>query len=1697
MKSWRSKFLYGILCASLLSSLAGIHPVYAASLVVNTNADTTITDSFCSLREAITNANNDVATYPDCAAGMGADTISFSANYTITLVGSQLPAITSTVIINGISAANTILQANTNPNTATYRVLAVTNTGNLTFNNLTVRNGRCNGSCPATLPTSGGGILNDGGTLTVTNSTLSNNSADFGGGILNLFGALTVTNSALSNNSVATTGGGILNYGTLTVTNSTLSANSAINSGGGIYHNTGTLTVTNSTLSNNSATLGGGIFNTGTLSVASSILTNNSANSFGGGIYNSNSLTVTDSTLSGNSASSGSGIYNNSGTTTIVTNSTFSGNDATVGGGIYNTSSSTITLTNSAFSDNSASEGGGINNEGGALTVTDSTFSRNRANAWGGGILNDGGSTATVTNSIFSNNSSIGGGFGGGGITNFAMLTVTNSTFSGNSANFGGGIENINGTLTIANSTFSGNSANNFGGGIYNNGTTTAMNSTFSGNSAINLGGGIYNGNTLTITNTIIANNTSGDDCTGTNAVTSINNLIEDPTSACGLTDGVNGNIIGSDPNLGLLANNGGLTQTFALLTSSPAIDNGDATTCSNPLVSGKDQRSVTRPQGIACDIGAYEFNDNTPQVVIVPTTYSVNEQATLLLHGTGISVGDINDDPLTVTITASDVNSQITGDTGSINAMIVSGNGTSTMVLTGTVAQLNDFFAGNSGSTLTYRLDDDTPVASVLLTITASDGSLSGSDTATINITAVNDAPVNTIPGAQTTNEDTALIFSTGNANQISVNDVDVASNNLEITLSITNGTLTLAGTTGLTFKLGDGTADSSMIFAGTQADINNALATLTFNPTPNYDGAAVLSITTSDLGNTGTGGTLTDTDNINITINAANDAPTVANAIPNQNATEDAAFNFQFAANTFADIDAGDTLTYSAQLAGGGALPAWLSFDAVTHTFSGTPANSDVGTVSIDVIADDGNGSTVTDTFDIVVANTNDAPTVANAIPNQTAIEAVVFNFQFAANTFADIDIGDTLTYSVQLAGGGVLPAWLSFDAVTRTFSGAPANGDVGTVSIDVIADDGNDGTVTDTFNIVVVNANNTPTVANPIPNQNATEDSAFNYQFPANTFADLDVGDTFTYSAQLAGGGALPAWLSFDAVTRTFSGTPANGDVGTVSIDVIANDGNGGTVTDTFNIVVANTNDAPTVANAIPDQNTTEGSAFNYQFPANTFADIDVGDTLTHSAQLAGGGALPAWLSFDAITRTFSGAPTIGDVGMVTIDVIADDGNGGIVTDTFNVTVTNNTVGPDVTINQAIAQVDPTETSPILFTVIFSEPVNTSTFTNTDITLGGTATGTLSVVITQIAPNDDTTFEVSVRGMTGPGTVTASIGAGTVQDVTGNSNTASVSIDNSVLYSPIYPTVASTNLNSLYTNLGPGTFTVTFSENVNNPIGNTDPEDVTNPANYLLVEDGVNNLFNTASCSGGLIADDTQSIVTSVAYNTTTYTATITLSTALPVGSYRLFVCGTTSIVDLTLNALNNGTDYIFNFIVITNATASSLPDTGFAPNRITSLAPQPANLAYTSMSDIWLEIPSINLKTDIVGVPQVDGSWDVDWLGNNIGWLNGTAFPTWEGNSVITGHVHNASGLPGPFANLKNLKYGDQIIVHLYGQKYIYEVQASRLAKPGTNTYAFQHLKDGSYLTLITCQSYDEKSDSYRYRRIIRAVLVDVQ
>jgi hypothetical protein len=132
------------------------------------------------------------------------------------------------------------------------------------------------------------------------------------------------------------------------------------------------------------------------------------------------------------------------------------------------------------------------------------------------------------------------------------------------------------------------------------------------------------------------------------------------------------------------------------------------------------------------------------------------------------------------------------------------------------------------------------------------------------------NQPPVNTVPGPQTTNSNTPVVFSSANGNQISVDDPDADGNPLMVTLSGLNGTITLAGTTALSFEAGDGTNDPIMTFVGTKTDINNAMNGMSFTPTAGFSGAASLTINTNDQGFTGSGGAQSDSDAVAITVNA-----------------------------------------------------------------------------------------------------------------------------------------------------------------------------------------------------------------------------------------------------------------------------------------------------------------------------------------------------------------------------------------------------------------------------------------------------------------------------------------------------------------------------------------------------------------------------------------------------------------------------------------------------------------------------------------------------------------------------------------------------------------------------------------------------------------------------------------------------------
>lgn len=268
-------------------------------------------------------------------------------------------------------------------------------------------------------------------------------------------------------------------------------------------------------------------------------------------------------------------------------------------GGLAN--AGTLMLANSVVSGNTAATGGGggICNSG-LLTLINSAVEGNSAKACGG-VFNNG--WVAIRNSRVSENNATSGG--GGGICSSGPLMLAGSTVSGNSASYSGGIES-SGTLTLTNSTVSGNVSEEGSGGIFNVGTATLESGTVAGNTVAGLRSDIRNAGVLTIANTLIDGVCIG----STAAVTSDGNNIESSGDTCGLyheTDQVN--VQRERLQLQPLADNGGPTMTHALQSGSVAIDRIGEMACEME----EDQRGVARPQGAACDVGAFELQQEEP----------------------------------------------------------------------------------------------------------------------------------------------------------------------------------------------------------------------------------------------------------------------------------------------------------------------------------------------------------------------------------------------------------------------------------------------------------------------------------------------------------------------------------------------------------------------------------------------------------------------------------------------------------------------------------------------------------------------------------------------------------------------------------------------------------------------------------------------------------------------------------------------------------------------------------------------------------------------------------------------------------------------------------------------------------------------------------------------------------------------------
>jgi hypothetical protein len=489
------------------------------------------------------------------ASADSSDTITFACDTSgAGLVFPSAYAVTKSLTLDGTGHSVTL-----NGNDTT-RFFTVSATGKLTLIHLMLTHGF--GDTP------GGAIQVNGGSLIITNSTLSDNvdndPTSFvlrgGGAIAVLGGSLNIAGSTFTHNQVLqfrngefspiSQGGAILLQGTAatpcvaTIGASTFSDNSAVGGmpggwGGAIYAQSADpnsaprdamkLSVTGSTFTHNlgSEALGGalGAVNA-TVSVSASVFSENQP------------AFANDSVIGG-----AIGVYSSD---LSITTSTFTHNPFTA---VYVGPSSTTLITQSAFIENAS-----LNTGGGALSLNGA---------------NTGAQTASVG-------------------------TIADTTFTGNSAIASGGISE----------------PENGGGAIFNSGVLTLSNDTFAGNSV----GGSFHGSNINDSgkvvyrNTIVANGTGDANCFyASSSVATDGGYNLDSGTSCGFSS-ANHSLTNTDPKLGALADNGGPTQTMALGVGSPAIDAANNSVCAAAPVSGIDQRGVARPQGPACDIGAFEL---------------------------------------------------------------------------------------------------------------------------------------------------------------------------------------------------------------------------------------------------------------------------------------------------------------------------------------------------------------------------------------------------------------------------------------------------------------------------------------------------------------------------------------------------------------------------------------------------------------------------------------------------------------------------------------------------------------------------------------------------------------------------------------------------------------------------------------------------------------------------------------------------------------------------------------------------------------------------------------------------------------------------------------------------------------------------------------------------------------------------------
>ncbi|MDO9537030.1 MAG: Ig-like domain-containing protein [Thermoplasmata archaeon] len=660
------------------------------------------------------------------------------------------------------------------------------------------------------------------------------------------------------------------------------------------------------------------------------------------------------------------------------------------------------------------------------------------------------------------------------------------------------------------------------------------------------------------------------------------------------------------------------------------------------------------------------------------------------------------------------------------------------------------------------------------------------------VNVTGVNDAPVNTAPAMATTLEDVPIVFNATNGNRLSTSDVDLGSSLIRITFNVNNGagTLTLSTTTGLTFAMGDGTADVNIVFRSTLADANNAIDNLTFTPTPNFNGGTgSFGFQAADEGATGSGGWQGDNSNVGLTITSVNDISVITNAGGTVAFTEDGpaviidndititdvddanlegawiniTANYEIGIDTLEFINTTNILgSFSAGILTLVGTDTVANYQAAlrTVTFNNTNQDPSPLTRTIQWQVTDGELSSNPMTSTVTFTAVNDAPVLA-AIGNQTVNEEVLLAFTATAT---DLEL-DGLTFSLE----GTPPAGAVITA-GGDFTWTPTEADgPGFYNITIrVTDDGTPNLYDNETIMVTVGEVNLAPVLTAIGNQTVNELALLAFTATA-TDNDLPA-NTLTFSLS----GTVPTGATIDPNTGVFTWTPTEAQgPGFYNITIRVSDG----LLEDFEVImitVGEVNVAPiltVIGNRVVNEETTltiPVMATDADLPANTLTFILEAGAPTGASITSGGlftwtptetqgpgfynitvrvtdNGVPALFdnqTFMVKVNDVNVAPTaINDVATLNedspatqIDVLANDNDHDLPANTITILAFTQGTHGAVAITGGILTYEP---------VVNYYGIDTFTYTITDGTLSATATVTVTIANVNDNPvaTDDT--------------------------------------------------------------------------------------------------------------------------------------------------------------------------------------------------------------------------------------------------------------------------------------------------------------------------------------------------------------------